>query len=55
MAEHGAFEAGITTADAQTAENYEARRRTYLGFLKLIKWSIVGIAAILIFLVWYAY
>jgi hypothetical protein len=50
MAEHGALEVGTASAD-----DYEGRRRTYRGFLRLLKWSIVGIVAILVFLVWYAY
>jgi hypothetical protein len=54
MAEHGALEAGSARTEDYSPENYAARRRTYLGFLRLIKWSIVGIALVLVFLVWYA-
>jgi hypothetical protein len=50
MAEHRALEVGTASAD-----DYDDRRRTYRGFLRLLKWSVVGIAAVLLFLVWYAY
>jgi hypothetical protein len=53
MAEHGAMEVGTTTTESYSPENYAARRKTYLGFLRLLKWSILGIALILIFLAWY--
>ena len=49
MAEHGAFEVGTASGD-----NYEDHQRTYRAFLRLIKWSIVGITLVLIFLAWYA-
>ena len=54
MAEHGALEVGSASTDKYSPENYDARRQTYHGFLRLLRWSILGIALILVFLAWYA-
>jgi hypothetical protein len=38
-----------------TSADYAARRRTYRGFLRLVRYAIAGIAIILIFLAWLRY
>ena len=48
MADHGALEVGTATD-----VDYEDRVNTYRGFLRAIRYAIIGIALILIFLAWY--
>jgi len=49
MAEHGAFEVGTATG-----VDYQDHQRTYLAFLRVTRWGIVGVVIILIVLaVWY--
>lgn len=43
MAEHG--EVAYTTADGN---DYVAHEQTYVGFLALVKWGTISVAAILV-------
>jgi hypothetical protein len=47
MADHGTVELGTATGT-----DFADHRSTYLGFLKLLKWSAVGVIVIVILVFW---
>jgi hypothetical protein len=49
MAEHGPLEVGTASG-----VDYEDHRRTYDAFLRMTRYSIIGITLILVFLAWYS-
>ncbi len=48
MADHGSMEVGTATG-----VDYEDHRRTYLAFVQMVKYSIIAIVLLLIFLAWW--
>ena len=47
MADHGTVELGTATGT-----DYADHRKTYTGFLKLLKWSTVGVIVVVIVVMW---
>jgi hypothetical protein len=50
MAEHGAFE-----VDTATGVDYEEHQQTYRGFLRGLRYGVIAIVLLLIFLAWWTY
>ncbi|HZP20165.1 MAG TPA: aa3-type cytochrome c oxidase subunit IV [Bauldia sp.] len=53
MADHGAHGHEVSTAGHFTDEDFAAHRQTYEAFLRLAKWSVIGIVILLILMTYY--